>query len=222
MKSLTEQFRDCIATESETGMLIAADAFQDSNDRQNNNLGELLRLYCDIQSYVRTSLPIPQEMGFRFEELNKFFGSDERRYIGGTSSFYSKPLGPYYTGLSVGWQQLVGQIGLLSDEPVRYLQVTNIVNVDGIDLVLRNYRIESMFELDFQFGYRHRATAAEVAKALSGIKASSLRRLTLRGLADPTKVVEVAFRMATGIPKGCTLLRANSTYDTPRIVRTKK
>lgn len=222
MKSLTEQFRETIATESELGMMVAADAFQDSNDHQNNKLGELLRLYCNIQSYVRTSQPIPQEMGFLFESLNKFFGSDDRRYIGGTSAFYSKPLGPYYTGLSVGWQQLVDRISLLSDEPVRYLQVTNIVNVNGIDLILRNYRIESMFELDFQFGYRHRASAADVAKAMSGIKATSLRRLTLRGMADPSKVVEVAFRMALGIPKGCTLLAANSTYDTPRVVRTKK
>lgn len=220
--SLIEEFRHTIATESETGMMIAADALEDSADARNNKMGELLRLYCDIQTYVRTSQSIPLEMGFRFEELNKFFGSDDRRYVPGINAHYHKPLGQFYTALSIRWDDLTDRIHLLSDEPVRYLQVTGITNLAGVDLLLRNYRIDSMFEIEFQFGYRHGIQAATFAQALTGMKASSLRKLTVRGLADRTKAVELAFRMAKGIPKGCALYRTQSSYDMPNLIRVKK
>jgi hypothetical protein len=220
MRSLVDQFRETIANESETGMLIAADAFDESDDTRNRKMGELLRLYCDIQTYVRTSQPIPQEMGFRFEELNKFFGTQERRY--GVQGHYHKPLGPYYTAWTGPYDYLIKNLNVLSEEPVRYLEVKDINSIEDIAMLFRNYRMASLFDIDLAFTHRRRATAAEVAKAIGGMQATSLRRLVLRALPDTAKVVEVAFRMALGIPKGCTLLVAGTSYGTPRTVRTKR
>lgn len=222
MKRLTEEFRRVISEEGELGFLIAADALQESEGDQNRSLGELLRLYCNIQTYVRTSQPIPQSMGFRFEELNKTFKSQLRRYAAEYGyAAYSKPLGPYYTALSVPKIELVQNIDLIVQEPVRELVITDIRDVVDLDLIFRNYRMESMFNLTLNVLGQSKATPMVLGAAIKNLSGASLRSLTVLGLRDTAKAVEVNFMMASKIAKGCSLYMG-ARYSMPILMRTKK
>lgn len=227
MSNLTELFRNAVSEGSDTGVLIAADAFDESDDPQNNKLGLLLRKWIDIQTYVRMSQPIPLSMAQEFKALNDHFGERERRVDETTWGVtYTKPVGPYYTRLEARFEAVVQNLNLLSTEPIRELYVTDCRTNDDLALLFRNYRMDYLWRLECRFdrGYRvqHTHDPVRMAQTMLQMKASQMQSITLSGMDDRAKKVMVMFNANKNIARGCELRIGRRTYDTPERVATHK
>jgi hypothetical protein len=223
---LTEQFRNAISEGSDTGMLVAADALQESADATENSLGELLRAYVDVQTYIRMSQPTPPALADRFVELQGKFRTPERRRIEGDywGSEYRKPLGTFYTELSIAQEPLANNLNLLSIEPIRTLEISDCTADDNLKMILRNYRMNYMVHLRLMFSRTRRTTniQMEVAKAVATMKAPMLQSLSIHGLVDRTKKIQAMFMMNRDIARNCVLRMADSWYSTPERLQTHK
>lgn len=226
MTELMQMFRVAIAEQSDMGMLVAADAMQESDDARNQKFGELLRMYVDMQTMVRTNIVPPTAFGKRYAELNAEFGlPGERRLESVYDAVYSKPLGPFYTALAISQTSLGGNLNMLSDEPIRELHIAYCRPSDpDLAVCLRNYRMESMFHLtlNLRYGATRPADVDALGKAITGLKAPMLQRLTVIGVEDTRKLIQVGFMMGRNIAKGCELWTNGRSYGQASLVRTKK
>ena len=147
-----DNFRECIAERSDSGMLIAADWCElDSDDASTALLGRLMRSYVNVQTYVRMSLPIPLEIAAEFDELSKSFDMPQRRDLEEYGCYYERPLGPLYTSLTVTQARLIADTDMLSREPVRDLTITRAQPGADLAMILRNYRMGYMERLTIRF-----------------------------------------------------------------------
>lgn len=199
MQSIPEQFRNAISEGSDYGMLVAADALDESADPTNNKLGQLLRCYLDIQTYVRTSNPIPMEMANTFAALNAEFNNPDREYMNG--GIYSSKLGPFYTKLEVRESDLMLDIDLLSRQPVRHLTIRDVTDPT---IILRNYRMAYITNLTLEAGYRagNRIQFGPIVQSLNG---QMMRRITFRRINDRLGIIRAMFVSNRMIAKGCEL-----------------
>ncbi len=218
--SVTESFRYAVSEGSEVGMLIAADALEESDNPTDNTLGRLLRRYVDIQTYVRTSQLIPHELGLEYEQLSKTFDTRQRLSLGNWGCSYSKPLGPYYTELEARMPELMTHLHWITDNPVRNLVVTDCSSNDNFAMLIRNHRMDYMYNVTFRFATRTRDTLS-LSKAIMEMKGSMLQNLTVYGVNDRFKQVQVAFLSARGIRKGASLHMSDYSYSGATRVCTK-
>jgi hypothetical protein len=219
--ALSELFRNAISEGSETGMLVAADALEESDNSQDQSLGGLIRAYVNIQTYVRTSMPIPQELANRYVELQGAFNTKPTRRLEGHSwygSEYYKPLGIFYIGLRTSLQDIYNNPDLLSTEPIRELEIHDCFAGDALKALLRNYRMGYMQRLTLIFNRRNRqiGQVSDIAQALLGTLGEMLESLTIRGIDDTRKQCQVMFMSAKKIIKGCRLNISRHTYTTDR------
>jgi hypothetical protein len=221
MEELLRQFKSALSTGGDFGMLITADAMQEIDHPDCQRMAELLRSYVDIQTCVRMSQVPPSALAKRYDELNKSFGTKpELRITGGR---YHKPFGYYYTALEINQENLLNDLDRLSEQPVRELVINN-VTTSGIAVILRNYRMESMFTVRLNCWYRHLANpnvAQSFAEAIKEMKALQLMRLTVAGINDTKKLLQLYFQMAH-IRKDAELWHSYSSYDDPRHIATKR
>lgn len=201
-------------------MLVAADAMQESDDTRNQKMGELLRLYVDIQTYVRTSQPIPLSMGERYNELQNEFNTKATRRIDEDNDYYGseyfKPLGIYYLGLRCSLAHIDANPNMVSQEPVRELEVRACYSGEAFARLLRNYRMDYMQRVTFRFerGYRTNrpGNVVEIAQAVLNMKAAMMESIRFVGVNDNLKKIQVMFASARGIRKGCRLSINRQTY----------
>lgn len=220
--TLTETFRKCVSEESENGFLIAADAFEESELERDRDIGQLLRTYCNIQTYVRMSQPIPTEMAELFKALNDKFGAEDRRPAADRyTSTYSGKLGPYFTILNTWMSDLSSDLEMLSAEPVRDLTVLHCMPGTNLSLILRNYRIDYMHRLTLRFDRNTRDTLS-IAQAIGSLQGSQLNSLTILGVNDRVRSIQAMFMSNRYIRKGCDLMMSNTTYGTPERRAVKK
>ena len=145
----------------------------------------------------------------RFQELQAEFNTPPEKKLDGQYAVkYTSPLGPYYLKLTAPQGSLANNLNWLSTEPVRDLTILQLRPTDpDLALILRNYRMESMFRLELQFGFGRQNAAMfdGLAQAIKGLKAPMLQQLTLGNVTDPKRHLQLFFNMAPGIPKGCEL-----------------
>lgn len=207
-------------------MLVAADAFQEASQTANDapeRFAELLRKYIEIQTCVRMSQVPPLALAKRYDELNKSFDVKPTKNIHGAT--YSKPFGPLYTALEVDQVTLIGNLNLMADEPVRELSIRNARADSDLAAILRNYRIETMFQLSIQarydYGNARNSAASTIAQAIKEIKADFLMRLSISNVVDTKKHLQLFFQMSK-VSKGCELWVSPNTYTAPVHVCTKR
>ena len=216
---LISQFRHSLACEGDNGMAVAADAFTESDDSRANRFGELLRKYIEIQTFVRMSSAPPAALVESYNTLNNSFGTPAEFKDG--SATYTKPFGPYYTALKISQQSLVSNWDRLTDQPVRELEVTGVSFNDDLAMILRNYRMEVMYQLTLRmFSYRTEH-AAQVGEYIKKLKAPMLIRLSIHYVEDPKGLIKLGFQ-TSGVRKGAELWVSNRYYDQPGHVATKR
>jgi hypothetical protein len=211
-------FRQCIAEQSDSGMLIAADWCDEQPDQRTQQIGTLLRRYVEIQTYVRMSQPIPLEMANEFKAINDSFEMPLQRQL--ESGFYAQPLGPFYTELVTDLTHLVNNLNLLSIEPIRVITITRCYPNDDLALILRNYRMDCALRVTLGFAWNAN-DAHSVAQSLLKMKASQLNSLTITNVEDRLKMVISAFHAAPNIRKGAELFMS-ARYNRPERVAVKK
>jgi len=198
MTDLMAQFRHSLATEGDIGMLIAADAFGDSNDCQNVAFGELLRIYVEMNRHALAGQTVPGEMLARFQELNETFRVD------GEIHGLRKQLGPFWTRLEISQRMLLDNIRVLDDQPIRELLIHAPVTND-IHSFLRSRRMSQIKVLELGGQWGRVAEVAATVKHVEVLQANSLTLLRLQQVNDRLKTVEFAFRLNRTITKGCQL-----------------
>lgn len=201
---LMKEMLSLLSTEGDSGFLIAADGFEDSADATNRRFAELLRLYVDIQTYVRMSLPIPLEKATRFGELNKSFETrDGYREYG---IRYSNSFGPFFLNLVADTGVLASHLNYLEEEPVRNLTL-NAAEADGnLRMILRNHRMAYMNELTINFQFNKRRQEAQLGDVMKELKSDCLMRVTLPNIVNRLNIVPAMFAGASRVPKGCELI----------------
>lgn len=223
---ILERFRTAIAELGDTAMLVAADALQDEYNPENETLANLLRAYVEAQTMIRMSMTPSLAFAKRFQELQAEFNLKAERVIPNYyGAKYTKPMGPFYLGLTAGQNQLAENLNWLSIEPVRELHVTSLRPGDSdLALILRNYRMQSMFRLHLSGGYGRMTQAAfdGLTTAIKELNAPMLQQLTLSNIADRNKHLQLFFNMAPNIPKGCELWMADSYREPVRICIKKR
>lgn len=224
MNDLLAQFRYALSEGGDTGMLVAADAFDERSNTEGDapqRFAELLRKYVEIQTYFRMSQTPNSALAKRYDELNKSFGTKPTKLVNGAT--YSKPFGPLYTALEIDQTTLISNIGVLAEEPVRELLIRYCSPGNDLAMILRNYRVETMFQLALQFSYNYRqpGNVNAVAAAIKEIKASQLMRLSITGVVDPKKHLQLFFNMS-GVSKGCELWVSPNNYAPATHVATKR
>lgn len=229
MSTLTELFRNAVSEGSDTGVLITADACDESDNPTDNKLGTVLRRWIDIQTYVRMSQPIPLEMADEFKALNDSFGSAEKRRVEGSfGTVYSKPVGPYYTALEVHLESLAANPELLSVEPIRELTIMYATTNDNLGMLFRNYRMDYMWRVSVNFDRYYNANRVgrhdpvKMAQIILGMQGSQLQSITLNGIDDRLKKIHVMFNTNGKIRRGCELRIARQTYNTAERVAVHK
>lgn len=222
MEELLRQFRSALSTGGDFGMAVVADAMQEIDSPDCQRMGELLRCYIDIQTCVRMSQVPPSALAKRYDELNKSYGTKPEKPIRGGK--YYQPFGPFYTALEITQDELVSNLDLLVDQPVRELVINNVQATPGLALILRNYRMESMFtvRLNARYTYRANPNAAQpFAEAIRDMKALQLLKLTVTGVDDSKKLIQLYFQMAC-IRKDAELWHSYTTYNPPTHVGSKR
>ena len=217
MNDLLHNFRYALSEGGDTGMLVAADAFQEASVTDNDKpaqFSELLRKYVEIQTCVRMSQVPPLALAKRYDELNKGFGAKPTKVVNGAT--YSKPFGPLYTALEVDQATLIGNIGLLAEEPVRELSIRYATPSNDLAMILRNYRIETMHMLSiaatYNYGNGRNSIAWNLAQSIKDITAPQLMRLSITNVVDPKKHLQLFFQMSK-VAKGCELWVSPNTYS---------
>ena len=203
-------------------MLVTADRLDDTGEPANCRLAELLRTYVNIQTYVRTSSPIPTDMADRFTELQSDYKIEPRKYVQGNfyNNHYTNPLGPFYLNIEADMQELANNLQWLSEEPVRNITISDCIPGKDLGLILRNYRVDAAYSLHLRFR-RRTMNVRDVADALRVATLSMCNRITITGLDDRLKIVQMGFLMGNKIRKGCELFMG-ANYRTPGRVAVKK
>ncbi len=201
-----DEWRNAIATLSDGGMLVAADAMEESSVEENQNFGRLLRRYVDIQTYVRMSQPIPLEMATEFEALNAGWKIEPRLYLGSNyQNVYSNQFGPFYMHLSAEMSELGRHLDWLEDQPIRELHIRNCTPGEDLKRIFRNHRMVSMKRLILNFG-RGTRDANGVADTIRQMKGESLLSLSIQwGVVDRHKQVNTAFQLNRSFNRGAVL-----------------
>lgn len=210
---LYDQIRRVIAEQGEFGLLVMADQLDDAGDA---TLAELFRTYVEIQTMIRMSQPIPHEMGVRFAELQSKFNTQPYKSIASYGGQYSNPLGVYYTGLRCRQNDLIADIDLLSREPVRTLELLECYPSTDLEIILRNYRIDSMYQISLTFNWRRTSNATDLGKAILAMEAGFLREFRINRVNDRLNMIPAHFLSNKKIASGCKLLMGT------RLVATRK
>lgn len=226
MNDLLTQFRYALSEGGDTGMLVAADAFDERSvtaDDAPQRFAELLRKYVEIQTYFRMSQTPNSALAKRYDELNKSFGTKPTKVVNGST--YSKPFGPLYTALETDQSTLIANIALLAEEPVRELSIRYASAGNDLAMILRNYRVETMFQVSIQMAYnyanRNANAASALAQCIKDIVAPQMMRLTVTGVTDTKKHLQLFFQMSK-VSKGCELWVSPNNYTAAVHTATKR
>lgn len=201
---LMREMLSLLSTEGDSGFLMAADGFDESDDASNRRFGELLRLYVDIQTYVRMSLPIPLDKATRFGELNKSFETRDGFREYGIS--YSNSFGPFFLNLTADTGVLSAHLNYLEDEPVRSLSLNAAEADNNLAMILRNHRMDYMNELTISFQYNKRRQEAQLGSVMRELKSACLMRVTLTNISNRLNIIPAMFAGVAKVRKGCELI----------------
>lgn len=197
--------RRMISEGSDWDVLVASDMLEDQRTPDAERLAELLRAYVNIQTYVRTSQPIPGELVHAFEQLNNVYKMDVIQYLPGYfRNSFQKPLGPFYTMLRVAQVDLANNLDWLSQNPIRDLELFDVTPNNDLAMILRNYRVNVAYRLTLNMS-RRQSDVQTFAKAIRDMQGGQLLSLTINGYTDRLKIVQMGFKMAQGIRKGAAL-----------------
>lgn len=210
---MMQTMRHLIATEGDYGFLMAADEFDNSEDARNRKFGGLLRLYVEIQKFVRMSMPVPKDVSDAFIELNNSFDQPAAPAVGNWTESFGGQLGPFYTEFTADCKNLANNLNWLELEPVRKLSIRNCDASQDLALIFRNHRIGYITHLELQFKYREQRQEAEVGRIIAQLAASSLIELKIRYVRNRLKLMPAMFLGNKKLPKGCTFV-----LDEKRIV----
>lgn len=203
---MMQQMRFLLSTEGDTGMLIAADNFEGSDDENNRRFGELLRLYVEIQTLVRMSMAVPVEKSNRYIELNKSFPEPVSEYVGGYGERYSGQLGPFFTEFSGDTKRISQNLDWLENEPVRRLKLTNADASSELAMIFRNHRMQYMTHLEIWFKWRDRRQEGELGRIMAMLDGPNLQEVKLMQVNNRLKIIPAMFRANNRIAKGCSLI----------------
>lgn len=224
MNELLNEFRLALSEGGEFGMLVTADRMEESDDETANRFGELLRKYVEIQTCFRMSQVPPTALAKRYDELNKSFGTKPTKTAPGGGT-YSKPFGPCYTALEIEQTQLMANLNVLVDEPIRELTIRYASAGNDLSMILRNYRVETMYQLSIHvysgYGSRRDSLAQGIAQCLRELKAPMMMRVSIAGVVDTKKHLQLFFQMSK-VAKGCELWVSPTSYGTPVHVCSKR
>jgi hypothetical protein len=228
MNELLQQFRFALSEGGDTGMLVAADAFDERSNTEGDapqRFAELLRKYVEIQTYFRMSQTPNVALAKRYDELNKSFGTKPTKPTPVGGGTYSKPFGPLYTALEIDQGNLFSNLNLIADEPIRELSIRYATPGNDLAAIIRSHRVESMFQLSIALSYsynnRNANAANAMALAIKEIKAQQLMRLTITGVTDTKKHLQLFFQMSK-VAKGCELWVSPNNYTPAVHVATKR
>lgn len=202
--ALLESLRHTLATEGDTGFLIYADACEESENPDNRRFGELLRLYVEVQTFVRMSMPIPADKSARYAELNKSFQIPEVEY--GDEGWYENQLGPYYMKYTGRMTNLANHLSNLEHQPIRQLVITEADTTPDLAMLFRNHRMDYMTHLTVRFRYNQRRQEAQVGRALTDLVARNLQELRIEGVTNRLNIIPAIFQGNRFVAKGCCLL----------------
>lgn len=197
--------RRMISEGNDWDMLVASDMMEDNNTDDSRRLSELLRAYVDIQTYVRTSQPIPANLVHAFEQLNNAYKMDMRQYLPGYyRNAFSKPLGPFYTMLQTTQVDLANNLDWLSQNPIRDLEIYDVTPNNDLQMILRNYRVNVAYRITLHMSSR-RSDVQVMSKAIRDMMGGQLLSLTINNLNDRLKIVQMGFKMAQSVARGAVL-----------------
>lgn len=206
--------RRMLAETNYTSWLIVADEFGDREGNPGYELARpmfnLLTGMLELQTLVRMTTPDTKaitEKRAELAEIQKLFPTLPTRTHG--RAVYSLPFGPYYMGITVDQDFLVNNPDvLLSNEPIRYMTVTNCRVNDDFAALLRNYRTAQQWRTTFRFRYPPREVMS-VAKAVENAHLYHSIALTLQNVNDRNSLIATHFRMAKNVSCGVKLLMGN-------------
>lgn len=205
MTDLMREMIPVLSTEGDNGFLIAADAFDDSSESDNQRFGRLLRKYVEIQTYVRMSQPIPLDMANEYKALNDSFGVSNNQATGIYGCSFSQQLGPFFLKLSADQTNLANNLNWLEEQPIRELYLDNMTPNGDLSMIFRNHRFQSLKRVIIHPSGRCRDVSS-LAKCVREMTAHSLLTLTFEwGVADRLGLIKAAFAGNKTIPAGAEL-----------------
>lgn len=213
MGSMFFGWDDCrrmLAETNYTGWHIVADEFSDRQGESGYELAgpmySLLVGMTELQTLVRMTTPDTKAIEAKRAELaevQKAFKTPERLVTG--RAVYNMPFGPYYMGITVEQDFLVNNPDvLLSNEPIRYMTVTNCRPNEDFAALLRNYRVAQQWRTTFRFNRPPREIMS-LSKAVEKAHLYHSICLTLDGVIDWNSLIATHFRMAKNVSCGVKL-----------------
>ena len=220
MDTLAYQTARTILTDaSSSGLAIALDALQESEDRETSELGEVLREWYNIQTNIR--MYSKAQIGEFSKRLNAFNNSYAlhfkdsgntywHKYILGPRrySYYYNPIGPLYTGLRTVFNELMANLEILEAEPIRYLHIAGCKNDNDTAALLRNHRIQRLYTLRLRF-HRPRGDILIAGMLKANLKLYNAYNVHLE-ITNPNRIVSSA--VLPILPKGCELIVGGQTF----------
>jgi len=210
--------RTILTDASSSGLAIALDALQESEDRETSELGEVLREWYNIQTNIR--MYSKAQIGEFSKRLNAFNNSYAlhfkdsantywRKYIAPRKwSYYYSPIGSLYTGLATTFAELMANLEMLEAEPIRYLHIIGCKNDNDTAALLRNHRIARLYTLRLRFHWpRGDILIAGMLKA--NLKLYNAYRVHLE-ITNPNRIISSA--VLPILPKGCALIVGSQIF----------
>jgi hypothetical protein len=207
--NLWEDCRRVLAEGNYTPWLATADEFSDRAYEPGYGaagaaMEPLLRKFVEVQTLVRMSQEAKAELA-EIDAIQKSAFADvpAMKVVGRAT--YGSPFGPYYLAIRVDQDFLISNIDqLLSNEPVRYMTVTNCMPNEDFAALIRNYRVAEQFRTTFRFRYPPRQVMT-IAKAVQEAKLYWSLSLTLDGVIDRNRMIAAHFVMNNNISQGTKL-----------------
>lgn len=203
---LIDQWRTVLAEGGQMTALVFADRLDDEGTEECGRVARLLRLYYEIQTYVRMSQPVPSEWADEFMSLSASFQTQPHRWIGDNSRFHD-PLGPFYTGFTTTQSELDANMDWLSLEPIRYLQIDHAEGTPVLESILSNYRMQTVERLviNGRWGGRNNDYTC-LQRGLKKLTAPNLKQINVRGrMNDRLNLARVGFMANRTLPAKCIL-----------------
>lgn len=192
-------YAERMAEQPDMSWFLYTDWLQEYDD--DSELLELLRNYFDDQTTVRMTTE-------KTKLLNKAYC--DKHKIPATKNFgrilRSEPIGPFYTKLITDTHMLVANINLLSESPIRKLELLAFNQAD-LEMILRNHRVGNCHEVTI----RCMSQVKDYCKALREMNFRQVRKVTFRGFRGNMRSLITAFLMNEGIYKGTELHATHSS-----------
>lgn len=163
-----------------------------------SELAELSRMIPRFESLRRAGMTISREEAMRYAELHEMFNLPEAVNLeanGQVAAVMSGRVGPFYTKLRTDLS-LASHWDWLTNEPIRELELTNLVAVDDLGLILRNHRMNPLNIIRLHFS-RRGVNPAHVADLVKGMTSELYNcfELFIYGIDDRLKLIRIAFNM---------------------------